>query len=404
MIWVLYVLVLVLVSSLVAFLGDILGRNIGKRRIKLFGLRPRNTAILVTSLTGGVITLFTIGVLVATNDQLRNVPNLVAQSNELLRELNMRKMELDLAKSEYERDLSEYEEKQNKLETQLSELESQRLDAENRLEQTELALATSTTEKEELEQEAGRLRSEITTIDRQLTRQKREISANQALIAGQEREYQKLFAETRALETQVRTYQEGEIVVTEGARVAEEYLRPEFKSRSAENIAGGIKSSLQPPSDIPVTFTLPSDAEYLAAAQRIKDMEGQPAIMLRATVNGVKGGTVPLELDVQPVKVIFKVGEEIYRRPFTTAVRPQDTNSIYNDMFSEIRKEAIKRGMVPMIDGSVGGFNSLSLHGFTNSLLEIRAGDTLVLTAIRDIGQLDPLEAEVNFTWEVERE
>ena len=54
------ILVLLLVSAVIAYLGDSLGTWIGKRRLSVFGLRPRVTAILITISTGMCITLFTL--------------------------------------------------------------------------------------------------------------------------------------------------------------------------------------------------------------------------------------------------------------------------------------------------------------------------------------------------------
>jgi uncharacterized protein (DUF3084 family) len=54
------VLVLLLVSAIIAYVGDWLGTAVGKRRISLFGLRPRVTAIIITISTGILITLLTL--------------------------------------------------------------------------------------------------------------------------------------------------------------------------------------------------------------------------------------------------------------------------------------------------------------------------------------------------------
>ncbi|MBI3912249.1 MAG: DUF3084 domain-containing protein [Armatimonadetes bacterium] len=43
------------VCGLIAYLGDLIGRRLGKRRLSLFGLRPRHTAVLVTIITGVLI-------------------------------------------------------------------------------------------------------------------------------------------------------------------------------------------------------------------------------------------------------------------------------------------------------------------------------------------------------------
>ncbi|HET7265065.1 MAG TPA: DUF3084 domain-containing protein [bacterium] len=60
---------LILVSGLVALIGNAVGRAIGRRRLTLFGVRPRYTAQIVTVLTGMMITVVTLAVvLVASQD------------------------------------------------------------------------------------------------------------------------------------------------------------------------------------------------------------------------------------------------------------------------------------------------------------------------------------------------
>ena len=44
--------VLAVMGGLIAFLGDKIGSKVGKKRISLFGMRPKHTSILVTVLTG----------------------------------------------------------------------------------------------------------------------------------------------------------------------------------------------------------------------------------------------------------------------------------------------------------------------------------------------------------------
>ena len=44
--------VLMLMGGLIAFLGDKIGSKVGKKRMTLFGLRPKYTSIIVTIISG----------------------------------------------------------------------------------------------------------------------------------------------------------------------------------------------------------------------------------------------------------------------------------------------------------------------------------------------------------------
>jgi len=96
--------VLILVSGLVAFIGNLVGRHIGRRRLTLFGLRPLYTAELITVVTGMLITIVTLGVvLLVSNDarqalfhlrelqqQTRALESQIAQQQAELRALQFR--------------------------------------------------------------------------------------------------------------------------------------------------------------------------------------------------------------------------------------------------------------------------------------------------------------------------
>ena len=49
------ILVMVITGGLIAFIGDRIGTRVGKRRLTLWGLRPRYTSIIITILTGILI-------------------------------------------------------------------------------------------------------------------------------------------------------------------------------------------------------------------------------------------------------------------------------------------------------------------------------------------------------------
>ena len=54
---------LIVSGGAIAFIGDRLGTKIGKKRLSIFGLRPRHTSNVITVITGILITGLTIGLL-----------------------------------------------------------------------------------------------------------------------------------------------------------------------------------------------------------------------------------------------------------------------------------------------------------------------------------------------------
>ena len=64
-------LIIVSISAVVSSVGDTLGMRIGKRRISLFGLRPRYTTTVITLFTGVGIAVLTLAVAGYTSESIR---------------------------------------------------------------------------------------------------------------------------------------------------------------------------------------------------------------------------------------------------------------------------------------------------------------------------------------------
>ncbi|MDL5057722.1 DUF3084 domain-containing protein [Geitlerinema calcuttense] len=88
---ILIVAILVL-GGVLATLGDRIGTKVGKARLSLFNLRPRDTAVLITIVTGVLISGSTLGILFATSKPLRRG---VFEYDETQRNLRRAREELD---------------------------------------------------------------------------------------------------------------------------------------------------------------------------------------------------------------------------------------------------------------------------------------------------------------------
>jgi len=59
------------ISAMVAYLGNRLGRHVGRRKMTIFGLRPRYTSNIITLGTGSMIFLLTLALSAAASEQVR---------------------------------------------------------------------------------------------------------------------------------------------------------------------------------------------------------------------------------------------------------------------------------------------------------------------------------------------
>ncbi len=68
--WLLIISLLVL-GGILSTLGDLLGSRVGKARLSIFNLRPRRTAVVITVLTGSLISALSLGFMLLVSRQLR---------------------------------------------------------------------------------------------------------------------------------------------------------------------------------------------------------------------------------------------------------------------------------------------------------------------------------------------
>lgn len=114
------ILLLLLISGSIAFIGDYLGRRIGKERLSLFGLRPLYTAILIAIISGMLIALTTLGTMLLIS---RNARTALFGLEELRKSITSAKSELEERNKELAIKRREQEELEKKLSSAKAEIQ-----------------------------------------------------------------------------------------------------------------------------------------------------------------------------------------------------------------------------------------------------------------------------------------
>src|SRR5205823_2006214 len=91
------ILLLLVLCGFIAYIGDLLGRRLGKKRLSIFGLRPKHTAILLTIVTGVLIATVTFGAALLTvpgfSEVVTRGERLYRENKGLERQIRQRKRE-----------------------------------------------------------------------------------------------------------------------------------------------------------------------------------------------------------------------------------------------------------------------------------------------------------------------
>lgn len=107
-----------------------MGTKIGKKKLSLFGLRPKHTSTLVTIATGLLITITTFGIMAAVSENVRTALFGMEKLNRRIQEtqtkLNAANDQLEMAQSETQKSqeaLQQSKEDMNRLARQQADLE-----------------------------------------------------------------------------------------------------------------------------------------------------------------------------------------------------------------------------------------------------------------------------------------
>lgn len=96
------IIILIIVSGAIAYIGDKVGRIIGRRRLSVFGMRPRYTAVAITIVSGILIASITFGTFMVLSREARlalfgledlrqKIVSLEKMKNNLEKEVEVRK-------------------------------------------------------------------------------------------------------------------------------------------------------------------------------------------------------------------------------------------------------------------------------------------------------------------------
>jgi uncharacterized protein (DUF3084 family) len=177
----LLILAIICLGGAIATIGDRLGSRVGKARLSLFKMRPKQTAVVVTILTGSIISSLTLGILLATSRQLRDGLIRIDEISQKSRQAQLELKDAIAQKQSAEQDL---EEAQDDLDTVVDRLRNVRgalrkavqkqQESEKKLKQLQSKFNQAQSKLEQTEIQARGLRSQITQLSGTSRRLKQE--------------------------------------------------------------------------------------------------------------------------------------------------------------------------------------------------------------------------------------
>lgn len=399
------IVVLVLTGGVIAFIGDRLGSKVGKKKLSLFGLRPRHTSILVTIITGILITTVTFGILAIASKDVRTA---LFGMNKLKAELNEKQSMLEEASGALVN-------VKNNLNTTKEEYAKSKKDLEET--QEDLEIAQQAAELLRQEQVALQNRNQELWSDNQTLIEHNQSLAenNQFLLANNE----SLKADNLELEKTNNDLQEGIENIRE---------RP-IIYRVGELLASGVIKKTDDPvkiqNDLNQIIALANSKiidrlgtegskdgvwiypiEYQKAMDRLKQAKGDTVIRLIVAANLVKGDPVLTELEMHSNRVVYQENEFVYQKIYNVPIDGSNSEMLISDFLRNVNMTAINNGILPNpLTGTVGVINGNQIYAIEKALAENKGKDVLISAfAAADTEVLGPLRLHIYLKNETEQE
>ena len=300
----LLILALLVLGGILSTLGDRLGTRVGKARLSLFNMRPRKTAVLITVLTGSLISAMSLGLMLLVSERLRTG---LFELDQLERRLRDSRRSLETSRAELSRsqaDLRQARSGRLEARTQLALVERQAQGLRHELQPL-------VQQRKVLEQERDRLNGDIAAKDADIRRNRDELAkVTQKIAAGAK--------ELEQLETNLIALRRGDVVITSGQPLATGKVRIDNPNQAPEVIQALLRQANLVayqrvlPGEKPNRQILLVPRSDIAKLETVLRKQGSWVVSLISAANVLKGERQVLAFpDVRPNRQVIRNGEQL---------------------------------------------------------------------------------------------
>jgi uncharacterized protein (DUF3084 family) len=348
------VFTVIIISGLIAFVGDWVGFKIGKKRVTIFGLRPHSTAIFITIISGILIAIITVTILAISSNDVRTalfgMEELKEKLSNLSREVELRNMQLSTTKDDLKEKTTQLQEMEEKYQ-ELSE------DIKNKTDQLEELLII----REGLIDEKDKLTKEVEELN----------AAIKALYSG--------IAWIREGEVILGSEEQIALTIIQGQRPIEEIKKELFdflNEASNKVLAMGAKKDERTNQ----VFII-SQEEFEDITQKIYDSDKEMIVRLLSSINVVKGEPIVTHFKILENKLLFKIDEEIISEEIESSEVYSEVEKKLLSLLRKVNIIAVKEGIIPDPKTSfVGTVSAINLYDTIRAVVE--SGTTMKVTVI----------------------
>ena len=334
----LLLLSLLILGGVLSTLGDRLGSRVGKARLSLFGLRPRQTAVVITVLTGSLISALSLGLMLLVSRQLRVG---LFELNDL--EARLRSSRSDLKGSRQ----AQREARQQLAEARADEIKARKIlaDAQARADELRTTLQPLQKQTRRLEAERQRLSQDVRNRDAEIQRTDQELRAVRQRISSGE-------AELQQLEENLLALRRGDVAISSGQPLATVTLKLDRPDQSRQVIDQVLREANLQAFQRVLPGQTPDRQIILVPRQDIERLEqairkpGTWVVLLRSAANVLRGERVVYAFpDVRPNVAITMEGEVLAKTTVAgKEANPEAVRNRINLLLASTLAEVRRRG------------------------------------------------------------
>ena len=385
----LLILALLALGGVLSTLGDRLGSLVGKARLSLLGMRPRRTAVLITVLTGSLISAISLGLMLLVSERLRTG----------LFELDRLEQRLQTSRSQLSRSNSQLA--SSRLE--VARAEQGKREAQTRFEQAQARasklrqeLAPLLAQRNQLELERSRLSQEVKGRDAEIRRTEAELAqVRRRISAGAQ--------ELKDLEGNLIALRRGDVVLSSGQTLASAKVTLE-RPEQAKQVITALLQQANLNAFRRVLPGQPPDRQILLVPKNdISKLEGLLAkpgswvVSILSAANVLRGERQVLAFpDLRPNRPVVKAGEVLASTTIEgdlTALEPVSRR--LNLLLAAAYARAQRQGT--LVEGLQ--FDAASFKQLARELSERQPGQVAQLEAlaINSASTADPIAVELRW-------
>lgn len=369
------ILTLIVVSGVLAYLGDVLGMRIGKKRITLFNIRPRTTSRAITALTGMIISIAILVTMTVMSENVRtalfSMKFIQGQLQSLTRDLQESRNESQLMAI----NLVDSQERLKNQEEKLRSVQEELAHSQPLLEEIRSSLAKTQRERDQLEEEKIALSETV----------------------------EDLKSEAEDLRKGLIQIRSGRIAVFTKEILGQTAVEPMSSAEDVEELFQALRDQAEyaiaartglNPSEIVLAVDEEKEREDMASCTEQNQRKFVRAV---AESNAVFGEEIRVAYDVSESVLIYRKGDVLYTQTVDSPLGREEAEAQLHLILRMVNRKAVQDSIKP--DPATGKVGALDATAFFEAVDILRKGEVrqkVIVSASEDIYTEGPVRVNLS--------